>query len=115
VNIRKQVAQKSISYDVMSLPFVEELEPGGIAQCILQTDKGQNVNIRKQVAVLLPRNIIFDTDTHFCYRLCKPQDFVNKKNYISHRVSNLRPSGLKHTALTTTPPRRHNTMNRKKM
>jgi hypothetical protein len=50
--------------------------------------------------------------THFCWRLGEPQGLVRpegldklKKMHSPHRVSNLRPSGLWHSALTTTLPR----------
>jgi hypothetical protein len=48
--------------------------------------------------------------THFCYRLSKPQGLVQpeglrKFKNSPHPVLNLRPSGLKHSALTTTLPR----------
>jgi hypothetical protein len=50
--------------------------------------------------ILLHRNIIYVSGSHFCYRLSKLQDLVQpellgkfKKNS-PHRVSNSRPSGL---------------------
>jgi hypothetical protein len=51
--------------------------------------------------------------THFCQRLSKPQGLVRpeelgKFKNSPHRVSNPRPSGLQHSALTTTLPRAPN-------
>jgi hypothetical protein len=57
---------------------------------------------------LLPRNSI--SGTHFCWRLIKLQGLVRpeglgKFKNSPHRESNPRPSGLYHSALTTTLPR----------
>ena len=49
------------------------------------------------------------TDTHFCYRLSRPQghrkDYVNEKFQWHHLESNQRPSDLQHSILTTVTPR----------
>jgi hypothetical protein len=48
--------------------------------------------------------------THFCWRLSRPQGHYGRKDEVNlknppHRDLNPRPSGLQHSALTTTLPR----------
>jgi hypothetical protein len=55
----------------------------------------------------------YASGTHFCWRLSKPQGLVQpeglgKFKKSPHRVSNPRPSGLQHSALTSTLPRAPN-------